>query len=173
MQEHVNHARRELYGRKEVCIVCLCRVLCNNVFRNAAKARTKDVTTRAQKGHFGRKRLEILSHGLTIGNQRSKVFTQSTKPGFKEAMSSMAFSHAKCKQPQSPGGGYTSRLDATLYTPESKTSSYECGSTARGSSKVIEALDSTQRPSTPLAICSISFLLASSNIHQSTNEAYY
>ncbi|KAH8118199.1 hypothetical protein DFH11DRAFT_883990 [Phellopilus nigrolimitatus] len=59
--------------------------------RNAARARTKDVTGRVQKGHFMKQRHQILVRGLQE-DFRDDTDKHSTQPGHKEEIS---LAHAK------------------------------------------------------------------------------
>lgn len=59
--------------------------------RNAIRARTKDVTSRLQKGHFGKQRLNLLAHGLIQNSTR--VLEQGAR------ITAIDFAHARRQHP--------------------------------------------------------------------------
>lgn len=116
--------------------------------RNAAKARTRDVVGRQQKGFFGRQRLNILSKGLQTSTP--KLSRDASDPRAKEEIT-LAHAHSKhIPEPQSP-------LHKSPSTPppwkkqrvlmEAHTSSSGASGSSRRQSKVLDALDIEERES--------------------------
>ncbi|KIJ98472.1 hypothetical protein K443DRAFT_133423 [Laccaria amethystina LaAM-08-1] len=110
--------------------------------RNAAKARTRDVVGRQQKGFFGRQRLNILSKGLQTSTP--KLSRDAPDPRAKEEIT-LAHAHSKHipeptssmhKLPSTPPPGKRRRV-----LMEAHTSSSGASGSSRRQSKVLDALD--------------------------------
>jgi hypothetical protein len=100
---------------------------------NFARARFRDSTRRAQKSHFGRRRLEILSHSLGNGPQ-SKEEDTSRKSG-------IVLEHAPREFSRLPEYMHSSRTEEAPETSSSPSIS-EHGIEP---SKVVKMLDSESR----------------------------
>ncbi|KAI5122750.1 hypothetical protein M0805_009833 [Coniferiporia weirii] len=107
--------------------------------RNAARARTKDVAGRVQKGHFSKQRHQILAQGLHSG-PRDETRDQSTRPG-PGRVEEITFAHAKndiCGKRNGPARAtYAPRtLSSSLYSSFSPNKINR-----RKRSKILDALD--------------------------------
>lgn len=115
------------------------------VNRNAARARTKDVAGRVQKGHFSKQRHQVLARGLQNG-PRGETRDQSTRPN-PGRVEEITFAHAKndiCGKRDGPARAtYALRtLSSTLYSSSSPDKVNR-----RKRSKILEALDINERES--------------------------
>lgn len=116
-------------------------------FRNAAKARAKDSAGRIQKVFFGRRRLDLLSKGIS----RESSYNQFYADGKGRNLTSLDLAHSK----QTTGHDVSSFIPIPTRFPPSTPRTRKSGSRIRqqcssGSnssqrSKVIDALDTSDR----------------------------
>jgi hypothetical protein len=158
-------------GKRSVCSIWNLRTIwVDTPLRNAAKARSKDTTGRAQKDFFGRQRLNILSKGL-IANSRG-LDVPAGKRQSEGSMFDIGLAHAKCN-PLTPEVHQHSFIPSPVYVspcaPKFKSKSFthyasssSTGSNRSSSSKVLDALDMSEREScSPFLILSTKpFLVA-------------
>lgn len=110
----------------------------DSVSRNAARARSKDTTGRVQRSHFSRQRLDILSKGL--GGLIPSGET-SSGCGPRVTASDIALSHAKHLEVlEDQNGGF-------IPHPHIPSKSHKRSSSGSRTSRVLEALDTTERTS--------------------------
>jgi hypothetical protein len=146
------YAWGQLHGRQAVCMrfsyFCFAA---HRYFRNAAKARVKDSTGRIQKVFFGRRRLDLLSKGITNNLRESSYHGKGSK------LTSLSIDLAHSKQTTE----ISSRHDGQSFihsptrffssTPGTRRSGLrtgqQCssGSSSSQCSKVIDALDTSDR----------------------------
>ncbi|KAJ7690143.1 hypothetical protein B0H17DRAFT_1201930 [Mycena rosella] len=106
--------------------------------RNAARARSKDATGRVHKNFFGRQRLDILSKGLS---GRAPSGGSSSGCGPRVSASDIGLSHARHLAPDQN----TVPVPQFLPPPERKRTSHTRSSSGSiGTSRVLEALDTTE-----------------------------
>ncbi|KAJ7352358.1 hypothetical protein DFH08DRAFT_990951 [Mycena albidolilacea] len=114
--------------------------------RNAARARSKDTTGRAQRNHFTRQRRDILSKGL---GGRAKNDTTSNPYGPKVSASDIELSHAKHLAPRFEDPSPVDVSSRSRSPPSKPRNRYHTRSSSGSrSSKILEALDTTE----PLAM---------------------
>ncbi|KAJ7236264.1 hypothetical protein B0H12DRAFT_1140511 [Mycena haematopus] len=117
----------------------------HGVSRNAARARSKDTTGRAHKNYFGRQRLDILSKGLS-GRTHSGEGLSGHGPRI--SASNIELSHARRQleasriEEPSPVDRASSRAESPH--SRSRNRSHMRSSSGSRSSKILEALDTTE-----------------------------
>jgi hypothetical protein len=115
------------------------------LFSNVAKARARDTTTRKQKGFFGRKRLEILGKCLQIGRGPDRALEVERKT-LQDVVSGIDLAHAKRLLPKkSAAPSFSSAETAYLTTKSRKNNTVHSSSSSSRSSRVIQALDESER----------------------------
>ncbi|OCH95429.1 hypothetical protein OBBRIDRAFT_883983 [Obba rivulosa] len=109
---------------------------------NAVRARVKDAVGKAQKNHFGKQRLDILSKGL------GKAFTQAARAGRAGGRNAPEISLAHARRVSHEGASDLSRRDEEEpATPSGEYASRASHATSRASrkplrrSKILSALD--------------------------------
>ena len=112
--------------------------------RNAAKTRTKDATTRTQKGFFGRQRLDILARGLASNQSRVQCARKD------DIRPSIDLAHAKRDAPSKGSQNVPVTPQKRSYINKGTDSSgvatdYSDSGRQSSSSKVLTILDTTER----------------------------
>ncbi|KAJ7911457.1 hypothetical protein B0H13DRAFT_2271983 [Mycena leptocephala] len=119
--------------------------------RSAARARSKDTTSRAHKNFFSRQRLEILSNGLS---GRAPSRGSSSGHGPRISASDIGLSHARHLAPRLEDERIPVHTPVDVSSPsrrphsKPRNRSHMRSSSGSRSSKVLEALDTTE----PLAM---------------------
>lgn len=141
--------------------------------RNAAKARTKDATTRTQKGFFGRRRFDILARGLALNQSRVNDTENLRKNDIRPLID---LAHAKrdapLKESQNVNATPQKRSSVKKGTDSSGVASDRSNSSQKSnSSKVLTMLDTTERMHRPSCHFDLEpDLYALSSVHESRHE---
>lgn len=113
--------------------------------RNAARARGKDATGKAQRSHFGKKRFEILRTGLSKGQASVGRATDQMGNGPKGRLE-ISLAHARRDQvPERQSGASGSMLSQLFAFPFASTPRRSPPSSASSRSKILRALDADNR----------------------------
>ena len=135
-----SNGRCKLYGRKAVIADSYGESCPHSLFsfRNAARIRSKDVTGRAQKGHFMKQRHQILLSGLQ-GNDQDRSFRNQSK------IEDIGLAHArKDIMSRLPSKSKMMNYSSQSPTKIPTASSSENDNKIR-SSKILESLDINER----------------------------
>ncbi|KAF7312046.1 hypothetical protein MIND_00216700 [Mycena indigotica] len=124
--------------------------------RNAARSKTKDAATRAQKLHFNRQRLDVMTHALRLGGRTTSYGRAPQGVGMKATREDIELLHAhgrsqhpedfivRQQAPETPSRRHN--------YPRRGTNTERSSSGGRSStSRVLQALDSTE----PIAMRSV------------------
>ncbi|KAF8150883.1 hypothetical protein B0H34DRAFT_155043 [Crassisporium funariophilum] len=118
--------------------------------RNAAKTRVKDTTSRLQKGHFGRQRLDMLSKGLSATKPSEKPNSnQTTNSGIADITLAHAKHRRQSKEDANIATFVPSPVRVAPCTPRSarqrRRLEAHTSSSNASKSQVLEALDTSER----------------------------
>ncbi|KAF7327403.1 hypothetical protein MKEN_00318100 [Mycena kentingensis (nom. inval.)] len=127
--------------------------------RNAARVRTKDTASRAQKQHFQRQKLQIMAHGLQPGSKRAPSIGKAQVPGVGMKVTAdeieLAHAHAQPPPPQVSGPwsfAPTLGLDVPRTPPRKQRqpsrsrerATEHARSSSSVKSKILDALDTSE-----------------------------
>ncbi|KII89854.1 hypothetical protein PLICRDRAFT_52994 [Plicaturopsis crispa FD-325 SS-3] len=118
--------------------------------RNVAKARAKDGTSRLQKGHFSRQRLDILNKGL--GGSRDALHSGNTQAG-NALVPDIGLAHAQrhlsnttnCGSPRHETHTQLPEITAMDQMHGRRDAGLVSKNTKKRTSKVLDTLDASER----------------------------